>query len=592
MLWLLPTIAFASPLYIWDFEDNDGGFTSTSALQFEWGSFSTPPPPFPPQNSGWATKLDAHYLNDASDTLAFPALNLSNSTRPVLTLLHWYAIEDSALGDSARVEVLQEGEWTRLNPAYSYPSIRGFAGLSDNWENVYFDLSGLGDTPQIRLAFVSGLTTSFQGWTIDAMSIIDGDPAPPIFIDVLPPHDTTDLAGPYRVRATAIDDFSFPALTLFWETEDSATQAVTMEALGDGLFEASIPGQPSQTTVNWWLEADDGTNITSYPDIGTAHFRVALAAPTDLNADGLLSGGRIAADRVTLHWRAPTGELEANAYHITRDDEHVATTASTSATVALKSGSQAFRVAAEFAPAWAELDHTYQSDQSEALWLHAAIPYIDRLEPKQGWPGDRMRIDLQGDNLYLSEGDIQLDAGHGITVEELFIIDANHIRALIAIAPEATVGPRQLILDSGHTTISAQPSFFVMNEAGRPQVIAARPPTVRQGASTVVFIDIGTPHPGESDDTLIDLGEGIFVESISPRSTGYDVAVVIAPDAPLGSHAIVVHQGDHLLTGASLEVLDTPSAIQKGCTISQISPRTQIPFMAGLLALCLRRQRR
>jgi hypothetical protein len=587
MLWLFPALALATPLHSWDFETGEDGFSPSTGLQFEWGTFGLLPADPSDGSAGWATQIDAHYLNDASDTLAFPFLDLTDASRPILSMLHWFTIEDSDWGDSARLEARHDGAWIRLSPVYGYPSENGFAGASGSWRTDWFDLSGLGPSPELRLAFVSGLSTSFPGWYVDQISIEEGDPVPPLFLNVEGPADTTDLIGPYAVTATVIDDFSFPQLTLFWSTETAPSTAITMSAVGDGLYMAEIPGQPAQTTVNWWIEATDGSNVTAHPDTGTAEFRVALPAPKDLVGLDLLSEGRIAASTLSLHWTPPEGEFTVTGYAIDRDDEHIASTSETSAIVPLKSGLQALRVSAVFETS----DGAVSGDASAPLWVDAALPYIDSLAPKQGWPGDRLRIDLRGDNLYLDATDVSLEPGSGISVETLSIIDTNHIRALIAIDATTDGGPRQLYLQTGDTEVRVQPEFQVLVDGSRPQVVAARPPTVRQGAHTTVFIDLGAMPDDAQHSTIIDIGEGIFVESVYPRSTGYDVALVVAANAPLGNHAITVDNGDRLLTGASLEVLDNRLEAQGGCATPRVRPRHTL-WILGFFLLCVRRQSR
>jgi len=234
---------------------------------------------------------------------------------------------------------------------------------------------------------------------------------------------------------------------------------------------------------------------------------------------------------------------------------------------------------------------TTSGDASAPLWVDVALPYIDSLAPKQGWPGDRLRIDLRGDNLYLDATHVSLEPGSGITVEALSIIDTNHIRALIAIEAAAAVGPRQLFLQTGDTEVRVQPEFQVLADGSRPQVIAARPPTVRQGARTTVFIDLGAVPDDGQNSTIIDLGEGIFVESVHARSTGYDVALVVAANAPLGTHPIEVDKGDRLLTGASLEVLDNRLEAQGGCATPLERPRHTL-WVLSFFLLCVRRQSR
>jgi len=584
---LLSTLAVASPLYTWDFETDDGGLNTTSGLQFEWGPFTGADPSTLPGGSGWATGIDTYYLNDAADGLLLPGLDLSGTARPVLGLHHFFSIEDTDLGDSARLETLIDGEWTRLEPVYGYPSERGFAGFSDTWRTDWFDLSGLEDDLQVRLYFVSGLFLNFPGWYIEQIDVVDGDPIPPLFISADGPADTQDLSGPYQVTATAIDDHSFPSLTLFWQENSGEPHSMTMSSLGYGSFEGHIPGQQSGTDVSWWIEASDGVNTTTHPDEGSASFRVALPAPTDLQADDLLSDGRIAAEKITLRWASPLSDTPIAGFEIARDSESIASSTEPMATVKLKSGPQAFTVSARFLTD----EGLATGDASLPLWVHAALPYVDRIEPKIGWPGDRLRVDLHGNNLYLSEGMVAVEPGTGLNIEELTVIDANHIRSIISINESAEPGTRQFTVTTGNTVVETQPVFTVLSADDRPQVIAARPPTIRQGASTTIFIDLGVATSISDHAPEVNLGTGVFVEGVRSRSTGFDVDVVVAIDAPLGDHAIEIDDGERLLTGATITVRDNRPETKRGCSQTPANKAQPLMLLTVLAGIAYRRRK-
>ena len=85
MIWLLSsTLALASPVQVWDFEDGPSGFTPSSGVHFEWGPLDDSA-----SLHGWATNIDGNYLNDAHDTLVFPPLDLHATAMAMLVLEHW-----------------------------------------------------------------------------------------------------------------------------------------------------------------------------------------------------------------------------------------------------------------------------------------------------------------------------------------------------------------------------------------------------------------------------------------------------------------------------------------------------------------------
>ena len=69
MIWLvLISSALATEVVTWTFEDNQEGFTS-EGLQWEWGTFKGDATTDAVGAGGWATRLEGHYLNDASGSL-------------------------------------------------------------------------------------------------------------------------------------------------------------------------------------------------------------------------------------------------------------------------------------------------------------------------------------------------------------------------------------------------------------------------------------------------------------------------------------------------------------------------------------------
>ena len=113
---------------------------------------------------------------------------------------------------------------------------------------------------------------------------------------------------------------------------------------------------------------------------------------------------------------------------------------------------------------------------------------------------------------------------------------------------------------------------MIQSAGDRPIVLGAHPTSVRQGARTTVFLDMSSPESLSKPPPIIDLGDGIIIEDVVRRTTGLDVQLSVAYDAPLGDHNIEVDEGDRLITGASLEVRDTPKVPERNCaSISQRS---------------------
>jgi hypothetical protein len=222
------------------------------------------------------------------------------------------------------------------------------------------------------------------------------------------------------------------------------------------------------------------------------------------------------------------------------------------------------------------------------LPLHVSLPRVTEIFPADAWPGDHLRVELEGENLYLDSDITHLDPGSGIELETFEVIDAHSARALLHVTPEAVPGFRIFSLHIGDTTILAESFFEIRGEGDRPVVLGAHPTSVRQGAHTTLFIDMSAPADLSLPPPQVDLGEGIIVEGVSRRSTGLDVQLSVANDAPLGRHLIEVDEGYRLITGASLEVRDTPKVPARNCSSNGGSP----DLIWILLAVLLIRERR
>ena len=578
--WFWLGLAYGSPLESWDFETGPQSFDNDMGLQFEWGEFLEEPPPNG-DCCGWATRLNSHYLNDAVDVLSFPSVDLGTAARPVLILEHWFAIEDGPEGDAAWIEARVEEEWLRLEPVYGYPSDSGFSGLSDTWQNDAFDLSGLGSTPQLRLRFFSGERVSYPGWQINTIELWDGDPIPPVIFDVYEPQDTSDVDGPYTVMASAIDDLTYPGLVLYWSANEGPISSVSMTPLGDSHFAGDIDGVPSGTTVSWWIVASDEENSSTFPNEGRASFHVSLPPPTELSGADLHGDNRIAASTINLTWESPEAVKPIQDFEIYRDGIEIFRTNDTQATVPLLQGQQIFEVYARYETSFGVIP----GEASEPLMIHAAIPTIHLIDPDYGWPGDQMRVDLFGDHLYLSPDDLDLSVDQNIIVDSVDVIDANHARAILRIDEMAEPGTRLLKLTIGDTEEIYSPPFTVLSSENQPRVLAVKPPHVRQGAETTIFIDLVNGQIDSSIEPTVDLGEGVYVESVVRRSTGLDVKIVVSGNAPIGDHPITVDEGNRILTGSSLEVRDNRPSTQPGCSHTHRTSPFGLFFLAFFMAL-------
>ncbi|MEA3475873.1 MAG: M14 family zinc carboxypeptidase [Candidatus Cloacimonadota bacterium] len=170
------------PYLFYDFEDNNGGFTSIpSTGAWEWGE---------PTAGGiyaysgvnvWATNLDGYYNNSVNWYLDSPEFLVSNNSN--LSFYHYYDFEgsDKTLWDGGNVKISTDGgsTFTLITPLGGYDGTitalgePGFGGSTDDWEIVEFDLGTYtGDNVIIRWHFASdGSVNHYYGWYIDDVAI-------------------------------------------------------------------------------------------------------------------------------------------------------------------------------------------------------------------------------------------------------------------------------------------------------------------------------------------------------------------------------------------------------------------------------------
>ena len=553
--------AIAAPSATWDFEEGLNGFSVETALQWEWGAFPTSDRPDGAGEYGWSTQLGDSHRNDATDGIVLEDFTIDGMERPVLSLEHWYAIDPSSLGDAGWLEVEMDGEWTTVEPVYGYPSSVGFNGFSDRPAVDWFDLTGADAHTKIRFVFSADLAVSLPGWSIDAVSLFDGDPVPPLFIHATNQADTTTLNTPLTIETTVIDDVGVETVTLWWSVNDTPPTHEAMNPTGENTYSAAIDGQPSGTDIAWWITASDGTNIAVYPPEEKNRFRVSLPAPTDLQSTLLANTQRIAAQQLPVKWTPPNGDYSLLRYELMRNGTLLLTSDTETATVPLVDGDQTLTVRGVFATETGPA----RGDSSAPLILTVAYPFAHPPEPDSAWPGDRIRIEITGENLHLTES-VELIATPGASTSDFTVWDANLATAIIAIDDDFSADSIDLTLQSEAGTIPLSGPLHVMGDGERPSISAVRPNVVRQGAKATVFVDINESLNADMESISVGFGTGIFVEEIRARATGFDVDIAVDPSAPLGVRSVTVDTGNRILTGSSLSVRDGKSTASSNCS--------------------------
>ncbi|GDX80840.1 hypothetical protein LBMAG42_26510 [Deltaproteobacteria bacterium] len=575
MLVFLAIASASTPVLIWDLEQDDGGFMAGGELgQWRWGEVvSGPGSGFDGQNS-WAIGLEDVYLNDSVETLELPIPSLLGIARPVLSLQHWYSFGP---GDYGYVEIDEGSGWHAVEPVYGYPSALGWSGTSGGWQAATLDLPTGGASLRLRLVFVADVAGVGVGWFLDQVGIWDGDVTAPQVDSLEALADTEDLNGPYVVHAQVQDDTEVDAVSLSWSASTGGGGSVAMSTSDGTNWAGELPGQAAGTVVRYHVVATDGANSVREPASTEAGFRVFLAAPTGLSGPE----GRVVAQEAPLSWTAPASIHEVERYEVLREGAVVATSRTTSATVALAGEADVFTVRAVY--------DVGEGDESAPCTVSAVVPSLVALEPGEGYPGDALRVTVIGQDALFVSGEVTADFGDDAIVDAITVRDVDRFVAELRLAQDAAAGTWTVTVVSAAGTLELPAGFTMLDAADRPRIMGLEPESLAQGASENVRISLSTVP---ASVPTITLGEGVVVESVAVEGADLIVQVSVASDAPLGDHAVVVDDGVRVLDGASLEVRDWSPPVIRACATAGSAGTGASAYGALMVFAALLRRRR
>lgn len=278
------------------FEDSSGRFTaSTSAFEdWEWARINPAGVGPDTARSGvkcWGMGFSETYQNSTHSSLTSPPIDLAHAMNPELVFWHWFEFEASRgiLWDGGNIKISSDdGPFELVIPEEGYTGIidsgntdytplaeqRGFGGQTDgkNWHECRVDLSAyVGHTIRVLFEAAGDDNTNFAGWFIDDFGVTGlAVPGPRITHTPLTNTDITDT--PFRVLASIAaraQPISPGSTWLYWSTGVSWDSTALAPFGMPGNYRAEIPGQPSGTTVRYYLTAaDTGGHHTWLPSNG------------------------------------------------------------------------------------------------------------------------------------------------------------------------------------------------------------------------------------------------------------------------------------------------------------------------------------
>jgi hypothetical protein len=557
-----------------DLENDDGGLVgSGSPGQWAWGDVVAGPGRAFSGTRAWATVLDGPYLNNALDPLSLPSVDTASLADPMLL---WWQWVDTEPGDSLWLEQKIAGVWTRVDPVYGYPDAAGFTGANLAWQKVTLDLAGVTDLSQVRFVFSSDASVAASGVVVDDVTLWDGDIAAPLLTNLSVLSDTDDLDGPYLISVDAQDNQGLAEVNFVYSLDGGQEVLEAMANVGGIRFEGAVPGQPHDTVVSYRVEAADAESFTLVPEGGDLSFRVRLPAPMDLTGPS----GVVHATEAQLTWSPPETQHPIEGYRVYRGEVFEVETRDTQAeVVVLGEGLDVFSVAALYAVG--------EGDRTGTLSLDGAGIALVRVDPMSVFQGETVRLQVQGRNLLFVQGDLALDLGEGLEIQELEVFNVDRVQATVWVAEDAPTGLVDVRVRSGDLDGLIPAGLLVLDGAQRPALVRVSPTLVRQGSEVELEIEATAAFEAQPS---VDLGEGVYVQTVV--STGMSrirTRVIVAFDAPLGEHEVRLDDGIRVFRGVTLRIADQAAPAGR---CHQGPPATPMALWFVLAALWARRRER
>ncbi len=275
---------------VFDFEVDDGDFITNPGGDWQWGAPGTGPTSARSGTNVWGTVLNGNYSDFSDSRLDTPPIDLTGYSNATLTFWHWYQIEYSSgvLWDGGNVKIsVDGGPFEIIYPKDGYdgtiddyntilplePAFGGAAGNGNFWHQEQFDLTPYANSEVvIRFHFGSDANTNEPGWFIDDVQVVLNPTQAPLITNTTQLPNTSDIAGPYTVRAKIADNSAVAAASVRYSVDGGSNYTeVVMTGIGDHIYEGGIPGQPYNTTVFYYVQAeDDSGNIATDPPAAPA----------------------------------------------------------------------------------------------------------------------------------------------------------------------------------------------------------------------------------------------------------------------------------------------------------------------------------
>ncbi|MHA1485174.1 MAG: hypothetical protein ACTSPR_07645, partial [Candidatus Thorarchaeota archaeon] len=154
--------------------------------------------------------------------------------------------------------------------------------LSKDYETLF------GSAPDTSISYIYLIAESETGGRIEILFddfYLYTDPAPDVYSVVHSPS-SPEADGTVEVTAIAIDP-SMDTVNLYYRVDEGSWTILAMSSIADDIYNASIPGQPEDSVVEYYITAEDTFGKTTTAINGSDYFSynvepAAIVPPPDM----------------------------------------------------------------------------------------------------------------------------------------------------------------------------------------------------------------------------------------------------------------------------------------------------------------------
>lgn len=208
-------------------------------------------------------------VNDSVTVTLNNPIDLSAFAAPQLGYWHKFRF-DKPYFTKARIDISTNGgaSWTQV---WRIP----YSLRDSTWTQKTHDLASVSNNVKFRFMLGSRSSQLYNDWWIDDFQIVmPADNEPPYFTNTTVWPDT-EFAGPFPVQSVITDLSGVDSAYLYYRVNAGGWQSLVLVEDSNGIYNAAIPTQNLEDTIDYYLWARDKWITTA--NTGTA----PIGAPSD-----------------------------------------------------------------------------------------------------------------------------------------------------------------------------------------------------------------------------------------------------------------------------------------------------------------------